>query len=74
MSITSKIPAGAGLTLMILVLASCEDGSSLLNPSPGVVLGSSSAMGLWTPSGPDTCSRELHDQYSTVGPDSLLRP
>lgn len=36
--------------------------------------GPSMALGIWAPSGPDTCSREIHDSYSVVGPDGLRYP
>lgn len=32
------------------------------------------AMGRWSPSSFDTCSKEIHDAWSTVGPDGKLYP
>ncbi len=64
----------AGLVLAPLILASCEADESMAPLIPGPALGNSVAMGLWAPSGPDTCSREVHDQYQTVGPDGLRYP
>jgi hypothetical protein len=37
-------------------------------------IGPSIAYGLWTPGPNDTCTREDHDRYSTVGPDGLTYP
>jgi hypothetical protein len=39
-----------------------------------IEVGEAMALGLWSPSGPDTCSTEIHDSYSVVGPDGLRYP
>ena len=44
----------------------------LLPPSEAV--GDAGAFGIWSPSGPDSCSAEIHDQYFAVGPDGLRYP
>lgn len=44
--------------------------SSGLGPTPAL----SHAYGQWTPSHWDTCSREIHDRYSVLGPDGKLYP
>lgn len=36
--------------------------------------GNSHAMGLWNPTPQDTCSKEVHDSYSVVGPDGKKYP
>lgn len=41
---------------------------------PPEVIGDGVAFGIWSPSGPDTCSAAIHDQYHTVGPDGLRYP
>jgi len=51
--------------------AACEsDGPA----SPADAIGFARSYGIWTPSGTDTCSREIHDRYSAVGPDGYLYP
>ncbi len=61
---------------LLAVVASCSDDSSTgLDPRPDLdPIGQSTAYGLWSPSGTDTCSKAVHDSYSTVGPDGLLYP
>ena len=41
---------------------------------PGDAKGFSRAWAAWTPGSTDTCSREIHQRYSVVGPDGLLYP
>jgi hypothetical protein len=55
-----------------LLLACSEE--SATGPDPLVALGDATAYGIWTPTGTDTCSKEIHDRYSTVGPDQLRYP
>lgn len=59
------------VAVLPLIFAGCES-----SPMGGPVQarGPSIAYGLWTPGPNDTCSREIHDTYSTVGPDSLRYP
>src|SRR5688572_18041237 len=59
------------LSLALLLLTSCE---STTSPEPIVALGDAVAFGIWTPAGTDTCSKAIHDSYSTVGPDQLRYP
>ena len=56
---------------LLLLLTSCE---STTSPEPIVALGDAVAFGIWTPAGTDTCSKAIHDSYSTVGPDQLRYP
>lgn len=55
--------------------ASCDpaDATAPLFEEPEAV-GDAMALGLWAPSGPDTCSAEIHDSYYVVGPDGLRYP
>jgi hypothetical protein len=55
--------------IVVLALA-CGD-AALLPPQP---TGFSAAYGLWTPGPFDTCTKEIHDHYSVVGPDGKLYP
>ncbi|HUL69753.1 MAG TPA: hypothetical protein VLT17_05880 [Gemmatimonadales bacterium] len=41
---------------------------------PSTATGPSAAYGLWTPGPNDTCTKEVHDRYSTIGPDGKLYP
>ncbi|HET9441331.1 MAG TPA: hypothetical protein VFO52_14235 [Longimicrobiales bacterium] len=54
-----------------IVVATCDN-----SPTDGPIqpIGASVAYSLWTPGANDTCTRQDHDRYSTVGPDSLLYP
>ncbi|MCL4212850.1 MAG: hypothetical protein KJZ74_02940 [Gemmatimonadales bacterium] len=64
------------LLLLMWAAASC-DSASLTSPprfEPVAEVGVSVALGVWSPSGPDTCSRAIHESYSTVGPDGLRYP
>lgn len=63
----------AGLALL-LAFAGCDTDESSGPRDPGEATGVSMAMGLWSPSKTDTCTREIHDSYSTVGPDGILYP
>lgn len=64
------------VTALMSVVVACSDSSStgLDRDDPVAPTGESRAYGLWTPSGTDTCSKEIHDSYSTVGPDGKLYP
>jgi hypothetical protein len=58
----------------VALLPSCETESEGLLQPPVEAVGNGIAYGIWTPTGTDTCSKELHDSYSTVGPDGLRYP
>jgi hypothetical protein len=60
----------AGTPLAIVAGLACST-DSLVPQQPK---GFSAAYGLWTPGPGDTCTKEIHDQYSVVGPDGLLYP
>jgi len=62
------------LLLAVFTAAACD--SDMVDPRFEAVteIGNSGALGMWSPSGGDTCSRELHDSYSVVGPDGLRYP
>ena len=60
--------------LLLIVASGCETEEALGPPEPGEPVGNSMAYGIWSPSGGDSCSREIHDQYRVVGPDGLLYP
>ena len=49
-------------------------GDSASSAGPGPTPALSHAYGQWTPSHWDTCSKEIHDRYSVVGPDGKLYP
>ncbi len=56
--------------LLGLSIAACADEPS----GPGSALGFSAAYDSWQPGPGDTCTPEIHNQYSVVGPDRLLYP
>ena len=64
--------AGIGTPFVVLVGLACTQDL----PSPPLVAtnGPSAAFGLWTPGPGDTCTKDIHDQYSVVGPDGKLYP
>jgi hypothetical protein len=63
------------LFVLLVTSISCDD-AVLTAPrfDAPVEIGPASALGLWAPSGPDTCSPAIHDSYSVVGPDGLRYP
>lgn len=63
--------------LVLLATAACETPTEPFDPFLGEtpqVVGDAVAFGIWEPSGTDTCSAAVHDQYSAVGPDGLRYP
>jgi len=74
MSMLSRSSKAALLALLVTSV-SCDDNVTTA-PRFGtpVEIGPASALGLWAPSGPDTCSPAIHDSYSVVGPDGLRYP
>lgn len=61
---------------LVAVALACDDDRTPTAPSlaPGAALGFAAAHGIWSPSAQDTCSTEVHDRYSVVGPDGLVYP
>jgi hypothetical protein len=69
---SAHAPGLAALLLGAMVLAACQRGDDAGGgPAP---TGVSQAYGRWTPSHWDTCTKEIHDGYSVVGPDGKLYP
>ncbi|UCD25006.1 MAG: hypothetical protein JSW51_03530, partial [Gemmatimonadota bacterium] len=64
-------PTPLSALALCLVLVSCESDNAL---SPTNSAGFSRAYDIWQPGPDDTCTREIHNQYSVVGPDGLLYP
>lgn len=65
------------LALSLLAVTACETATDPVAPFLGdqpEIVGDAVAFGIWAPSGPDTCSAAIHDQYSAVGPDGLRYP
>ncbi len=60
------------LLMLFLVTASCGEDFSGVNDGPAQ--GPSAAYDKWEPGPNDTCTREIHNSYSVVGPDGLLYP
>ena len=59
-------------TSSTIMLAACSGGdTSGIDPATAP---RSIAMNAWTPGPNDTCTKEIHDQYSVVGPDGKLYP
>lgn len=63
----------AALLGAALFLVGCDTDDGFRTEVPDVV-GDAVAFGIWTPSGTDTCSKAVHDQYSTIGPDGYRYP
>jgi hypothetical protein len=64
----------ACLLASLVALAAC-DGDDLTYPgNPLQAVADAASYGIWSPAGTDTCTAAIHDQYSTVGPDSLRYP
>jgi hypothetical protein len=68
--VPTRTPLLCGL---LLTLLSCA-GSDGLGPEFVEPLGDARAYGLWAPGPRDSCSKAMHDGYSTVGPDGLRYP
>ena len=62
-----RLVAGA-LLPPTLLLAACGDGAYTGIP-PVEETGNAVQFGIWTPGTGDTCTQEIHDRYSVVGPD-----
>src|SRR5690606_23823597 len=67
---TSHVRRAVSLAALFAVTASCEDSPSAVTLEP---IGNSRAYDIWRP-GPNECSAEIHNSYSTVGPDGKLYP
>lgn len=68
-TLTAVLLLGSGLLL------ACGDDGAFLGPeTPGQATGDAIAMGMWSPSGHDSCSASVHDAYAVVGADGLLYP
>lgn len=65
-----------GPLLVVLSAVAACDPSSLSSPrfEEPTEVGSAQSLGLWVPSGTDTCTQGIHDSYSVVGPDGLRYP
>ena len=65
------------LALGAVGLAACgvtEETTTPFGIEPPELLGDAVAFGIWSPGGSDSCSAEVHDQYSTIGPDGYRYP
>lgn len=74
MTLRTTFKALAFLLLVVGTVSCNKDGPTSARFEPTAEIGPSSALGLWAPSGPDTCTPEIHDSYSTIGPDGLRYP
>jgi hypothetical protein len=63
--------ASLSALVMCLAVGGCESNSAL---SPSSATGFSRAYDIWQPGPDDTCTPEIHNQYSVVGTDGLLYP
>lgn len=68
--------ARARLRIALIALATaCSEGPPALEPPPErTPTGPATAYGIWEPGPHDSCTREIHDSYSAVGPDRQLYP
>jgi len=61
----------------LIVVFGCDSSDTptgLDGDTPVPTQGNAFAYGRWSPSGPDSCTKEIHDGYSVVGPDGKLYP
>lgn len=59
--------------LAALAIVACDE--SALNPRPMLTpIGPGRSFGIWTPGPNETCTKDDHDRYSTVGPDAKVYP
>lgn len=66
--------AFSSILLIGLFTSACDVEETTRLQGPEEAIGPSMAMGLWSPSGPDTCTRAIHDAYQTIGPDGMIYP
>lgn len=72
--------SAAGVTgLALVALVACEAADSATGPTtppeqPPAGAEFAAAYGTWQPGAIDTCSKEIHDAWSTVGPDGRVYP
>src|SRR5688572_20814797 len=59
------------LVPLCLVLLSCQTDRVA---GPGEARGDSRALSAWAPGPADSCTPEIHNRYTTVGPDGLRYP
>src|SRR5690349_1676057 len=69
---TSNRLGGVAPTVLVLLsaLLACNQGD--IGPQESV--GNAQSFSIWAPSSNDNCSKEIHDSYSTLGPDHKLYP
>ena len=62
-------------TALVAGAAACASETST-TPTPQILASASAsrAFGIWTPSGTDTCSPAIQDQFATIGPDGKKYP
>ena len=58
----------------LAALSACGESTDILRYEPPDIVGDAVSYGIWTPSGTDTCSQAVHDQYYAVAPDGLRYP
>jgi hypothetical protein len=75
-TIARRIAAPALLSVtLVAALAACADEPPTAGPSDLLANATPAhAFGVWSPSGTDTCTPEVHNRYSTVGPDGKRYP
>lgn len=61
------------IVVLAVILAGCAE-RDFLNPSPKATGELAVAMAAWTPGPGDDCSVEIHNQFSTIGPDGKRYP
>ena len=64
-------PSVIAVSLLCFTAIGCETDHAL---SPAAAAGFSHAYDIWQPGPDDTCTPEIHNQYSVVGPDGMLYP
>ncbi len=70
---TQFIRGAGSLILPFVILTACDDGAEQLFGG-GDAQGFSVAYDKWQPGLDDSCTREIHNSYSVVGPDGLVYP
>jgi hypothetical protein len=76
-SLVPDAPLGARgrwtAVLLVVAAGACSEDDGFRAETPEYI-GDAVAFGIWSPSGTDSCTSAIHDQYSTIGPDGYRYP
>jgi hypothetical protein len=69
----ASAPVRSAALAVAVAFAACDTDDVFRTEVPEVI-GDAVAFGVWVPSGTDTCTEAIHDQYATIGPDGYRYP